>query len=379
MIGFGQRRWALGLLVAVLLSIVGFRLSPPTPSYQGKPIRHWLAQLDVGADEAAVEEAQTAFRTWGTPAVPALIREMQITDVPFVEALAEWAPAVFAPRWNQAPAREWHARAAHALSLVGPAARAAVPVLWQAMQEGDDTRRQATATLAQLHAQPDLLVPGLIATLADTNTAQTGMLDRLDAADNLGRFGAAARDAVPHLLAALRDLNHPLRLRAALALNQIDPATARTAATPVLIELLNDAKPRLAAEAALALNKIDPALGQTRVIPHLVSVLRRPTDELKRVCAGEALLEIAPQTQRSEVFAAWTEILGGADPLAAFLAAENLHHCEPTASRQNVIPALIRLLDRPYDAQSGYITNLTTRLLARINPPTAAGRPGLRP
>ena len=66
-----------------------------------------------------------------------------------------------------------------------------------------------------------MTVPALAGALRDEDA-----FVRRDAAEALGKLGAAARAAVPDLAAATRDRNAEVRREAAKALKRIDPETA---------------------------------------------------------------------------------------------------------------------------------------------------------
>ena len=67
-------------------------------------------------------------------------------------------------------------------------------------------------------------IPALVIRLKDTNPRA-----RCLAAFSLGKIGSAAKVAIPDLLRALNDSNGNLRIDAAKALKQIDPAAAAKA------------------------------------------------------------------------------------------------------------------------------------------------------
>jgi HEAT repeat protein len=94
---------------------------------------------------------------------------------------------------------------------------------WLAQLNDPDVvkRRQAIRELAARTAEPDGLIPPLIAALRDDSEYV-----RHDAAMALGKFGTEAREAVPALAAAIKDQAHTVRVAAAAALRKIDPAAA---------------------------------------------------------------------------------------------------------------------------------------------------------
>ena len=104
---------------------------------------------------------------------------------------------------------------------------------------------------------------------------------RSDAADDLGLFGEAGADAIPHLIEALHDVYEPVRLNAAYALGAI----GKPAVSP-LIKTLNVEDPIMRRMAAYAL----AAVGAPAV-PALSEALQH-TEETVRIEATYALAQI---------------------------------------------------------------------------------------
>lgn len=82
----------------------------------------------------------------------------------------------------------------------------------------------------------------------------TEVTDRVEAAALAGRLGARAWQAVPGLVALLKDGDAQVRKVAALALG--DMGTAAAEAVPALREALGDASEAVRRRAAIALNEI---------------------------------------------------------------------------------------------------------------------------
>jgi HEAT repeat protein len=143
--------------------------------------------------------------------------------------------------------------AARALGQVGPAARRAVPELLRALDDKDSNTRQ-TIVFALRTIRPDgkAVVPRLLEVAKEDQTyARTAALDLL------GEYGPEAAAAVPLLLDELKRGQQPYnRVRAADALQRIDPERARKEAVPVLRELLGPPAARVLAAGALL--RIEP-------------------------------------------------------------------------------------------------------------------------
>ena len=85
-------------------------------------------------------------------------------------------------------------------------------------------RRQAARELGALPAEAARAVPALAEALRDES-----WYVRHDAAAALGKLGPAARDAAPALAGALKDKEKSVRTAAAVALKKIDPQAAAKA------------------------------------------------------------------------------------------------------------------------------------------------------
>ena len=124
---------------------------------------------------------------------------------------------------------------------------------------------------------------------------------RRDAANALGRIGAAAKDAIPQLVVSLNDPDKNVRLAAAYALSQIRVKEA----VPHLVDLLKDPDKDVHLAAVVALGQIGAAawlvvpppvdlLNDFKVaVPQLVVSLNDPDRGVRRA-AADALGHIGP-------------------------------------------------------------------------------------
>jgi HEAT repeat protein len=136
--------------------------------------------------------------------------------------------------------------AVDALSEIGPAAKAATPLLLVALKDEDySIRRAAAEALGRIGAAPARTVPALRKALDD----EVSYVQEA-AAESLGRMGPSAKAAGPRLAAILkagegvtRDFWEPqsVRLAAATALWKIDRDAAKV--VPALIQLLKADEP----------------------------------------------------------------------------------------------------------------------------------------
>jgi hypothetical protein len=174
-----KARW--GVTVSAVLVLVGAASGADErdlrePSFDGKPLRHWL------------------------------------------DALKDPRPAV-------------RRQAAQALAAIFPAAKEAVPSLLAALKDSEvSVRGEAAAALVKIDPRHIAEAqPSLIAALKDKDPEV-----RCTAAQGLGQVGAPARSAVPLLQATLKDTNRQVRREAAISLAEIDPTQAKDA-VPLLM------------------------------------------------------------------------------------------------------------------------------------------------
>lgn len=187
------------------------------------------------------------------PLAPAAARDDKETVRQLIRQLEEDGEDLFAPL-----------RAASALHLMGPEAKAAVPALLKALR---DPFAGPTAARALLAIDPDnkQLVPQLLEDLSGLSAGA-----RATAAQSLAVLGPKALPAVPALVRVLRaDSETQARASAAQALGAIGPA-ARSA-VPALVRALRDRDRNVRVMAACALADIDPS--STRGLPILLGTL----------------------------------------------------------------------------------------------------------
>jgi hypothetical protein len=116
------------------------------------------------------------------------------------------------------PASERRAGAASYLGAFGPAAKAAIPALMQAVQSSDDAVHESAITaLGDIHCEPELVIPFLTRYLDNDNVND-------EAASALGKYGTLAQSAVPKIIPLLHADDDDVREAAEEALKKIDPA-----------------------------------------------------------------------------------------------------------------------------------------------------------
>ncbi|MCI0394486.1 MAG: HEAT repeat domain-containing protein [Chloroflexi bacterium] len=138
--------------------------------------------------------------------------------------------------------------AAERLKLMGPAAKEALPALFQSAIEDEAYGVRLGATTALAAIGPEA-VPLLIALLTHTDVQ-----DRWPAAFALGKLGSLASEAVPALTQALNDPDSRVRRQVAETLGEIGPAAHEAVAA--LSDVLNDPEWLVRSAVARALGKI---------------------------------------------------------------------------------------------------------------------------
>jgi HEAT repeat protein len=100
------------------------------------------------------------------------------------------------------------------------------------LKDSDSAMRQQGTRWSAAESNPSYLekiIPALIAAFRDDADADV----RWSAASSLGRYGAKARDAIPALVAGLKDPDANVRHKSALALSAIDPLDGRVSSALV--------------------------------------------------------------------------------------------------------------------------------------------------
>jgi HEAT repeat protein len=188
--------------------------------YAGQALSSWEQQLD-GRDAAA---SNKAYAVVNAQIVPQLIDAMfhDTNDskirVDAIDVLNR-LPGI---QITYVDALERRFAAAGRLGELGPAAKAAVPSLIQALEGSDRLHAAAIRALGNIHSAPEVVIPLLIPYLTN---------DALDdkAAIALGNYGSLAREAIPKIVPLLNDRDKDARYAARIALRQIDPEAAAKA------------------------------------------------------------------------------------------------------------------------------------------------------
>jgi HEAT repeat protein len=146
-------------------------------------------------------------------------------------------------------------------------------------------RRAAALALGKRAEADERVVAALAGGVADDDAEVRGL-----SIDALGARGSAARSSLPALASALQEAEPGLRVRAALAMQHIDPSNADS--RPVIIEAMRTADGRV-------LRKVG-AMGQDAAwaVPTLVGLLSHELAAV-RALAAETLGRIGPAADPS--------------------------------------------------------------------------------
>jgi HEAT repeat protein len=288
-------------------------------------------------------------------------------------------------------------QAIHALAAFGPEARTAVPILIEALKQ-DATSEVAIATLTWIGAAAEHTVPLLIeqfnrqgclhltgaGAFGYSNTVRDALVRigehavpaligvlkgpnremRVCAADALGRFGPAARTAIPALVDAIEhpeanDVAEILTRHSVLALGRIGPEAK--AAVPALMRLL-EKDGRDESDVVGALSRIGA--------PPVRSLLDRFLHSGDSLVAQE-LASLGPKAALASP--ALRKALADRRPNVRFSAASALAFIDPAVAE--LIPVLIDALDHLDDEES-YFWNVPAAL-AHLGPRARAALPKL--
>jgi HEAT repeat protein len=263
-----KRSILIGILVLAVLALVA--LFEPTgvvrgfargePFFEGRPASTWAKRLH-DENPKVKEDSQRSLKSAGPAAVPVL------------------AAIVAAPAddWSAGPVR---ILAADILAGLGPAARAAVPVLVEALADRDASLRSHAADALGAIGPND---PSVVAALI----AQLGTADALAATKGLGKCGAAALPATGALIKLLKSADSEVRWNAVKTLGKIGAVEA----LEPLIAALSDSSELVREHAAEALGDLGPAAAAG--VEPLKAALRDPYVKVRRD-AARSLGQIGP-------------------------------------------------------------------------------------
>jgi len=250
---------------AIIIPAVGsYVLRPREPEYRGKQFSEWLDRYydsSVANDRVSKEQAENAFRSIGTNALPPLLRmvaakdsalkrkllallakqsfvSLHIRDSDFYHSRASFGFAALGPIARPAVPElisllndtdpQVQATAANALAGIGPEAEDAVPALLRCLDDRNNGVLQIETMIAlgSIHKKPEIVVPVLIEYLDGPRKDWNFMAFALPA---LGWYGKEAKAAIPAIKQYLDDPNGNIKSEANNALWRIDREAAAKA------------------------------------------------------------------------------------------------------------------------------------------------------
>lgn len=168
--------------------------------------------------------------------------KMQLVKMPKTESITHFIMKAITDL--KSPDGEIRWKAVQALRYAGPEARAGVPDLIATLKDDSKSVRQlALEALANIGPQEKEVVPALITVLKDKTDPTLSNI----AASELGRFGSAAKDAVPTLIEKLQSDDATTCYHAIESLGNV--GSAAKSALPSLRECLKKSKSKSVAEA----------------------------------------------------------------------------------------------------------------------------------
>jgi hypothetical protein len=217
-------RLAIGVVVGLCVLVAGIWvlihfLGNDVALYRGQPISYWSEQL------TGQQSSDQALRMLNEVIIPSLTNQMfsDTNDSKMRMALIAQLNGLPGIHINYVPQEGRRVEAVTDLASLGPRARAAVPALFQALEQKDDLLCGPAATaLVRIQAEPDRAIPALIGCLLDPQGH-----GRSDVVEALGEYGPKAKAAVPMLVKLLPGRSSKEIVAAVpAALKKIDPDTA---------------------------------------------------------------------------------------------------------------------------------------------------------
>jgi hypothetical protein len=224
------------ILIAAAAAVVLLMFWPAAePSYQGKPLSHWLEQYRLARYHGMFEQAQSeeAVRTIGTNALPVLIRMIQTHDSRLKQLLMNWSSKQTLFQLGFTPANELRYRATIGYEILGPAAKSQVAELTTilTMAKVAEVRASTASALGHIGEEAKSAAPALLITAKDQDQRV-----RSNSLWALRQVRADPELVLPTMIAALEDPYSTARENAAIALAQYGPVASN--AIPVLLRTM---------------------------------------------------------------------------------------------------------------------------------------------
>jgi len=212
------------IIICVLTGLIAlaagmYALRPRDPSYQGKSLSIWLEEASTGRQSwprQSSNSADEAIRHIGTNAFPMVTRLLHSRDSVAKLKLIQVSYKLPFLHLHVPTQSERHRRAIAACFALGPSAKPLVPEVAKALDHMDYYSRPfAQQWLASLGSDADEAVPALIALLKDRNSPTREFVPQA-----LGKISLRRRrEVVPVLNECLKDTNQMVAFWAQDALN----------------------------------------------------------------------------------------------------------------------------------------------------------------
>jgi len=214
------------IIICVLTGLIAiaagmYALRPREPSYQGKSLSIWLEEATTGTHTwpQSTNSADEAIRHIGTNAFPMVTRLLHSRDSVAKLKLIQVSYKLPLLHLHVPTQAERHKRAIAACFALGPSAKPLVPEVAKALDHMDYYSRPfARIWLMSLGPDADEAVPALVALLKDTNSPTRWVVPVA-----LGRISLhRRREVVPVLNECLKDTNKMVASCAQDALNVLN-------------------------------------------------------------------------------------------------------------------------------------------------------------
>lgn len=258
------------------------------PSFEGKSLTWWLAQLDFSYRPSDIQASNAVYQM-GTNILPCLRPMFHAHDAGMKLALFRLLSKQHLVTVSFTPAEVKRQRASRACRVLGPAASGYLPEVTAMLESSDSASAWCgLVALNVLKPKADCLPEW---TKALTNqSAQV----RVGAASRLASLGFAANPATPLLLAGLQDGDPQVRMSCISALVHVSPDPGSV--IPKVISCLDDPSAEVRRCAALQLS----GWGTNAIAAaSKLSELLQDQDPLVRLAARETLKKL----QASELHA----------------------------------------------------------------------------
>jgi HEAT repeat protein len=302
---------ALALVTLFVVSAALFRRAPD-PAFEGRLTSEWTHDL-LSSDYTIRNEAQTALKILGEPAVPQLRNLLRRRNGPWEKPLARIAPLLPFYEFRPIDANLARTRASEMLATLGPKSKSAAPDLVAALAYEQSAHESERALL---------------------------------------HIGEAA---LPHLERGLSSSQISVRVRSARLLRECALPSAASS-IGALLKVIDDKSPRVRAEAALSLGKIFGAThrGPQRALNPIDALLNlaRDSDPYVRAATFESFSYLR-DAATPEILAGLTEGLRDSDRSAVLQAAKSFWSV--THDPAPLIPVLTSLLATPECWRAAYL------------------------